>query len=62
MTRRLPISRGDPAQARVRHPLSNLGTILCDFKHDFDGAIEVFRKAIELEPRDAKLHYNLGTP
>jgi superkiller protein 3 len=39
----------------------NLGAILCDVKHDYDGAIACFRKAIELDPKDALYAYhNLG--
>jgi tetratricopeptide (TPR) repeat protein len=39
---------------------SNLGAILCDGKHDYDGAIACFQKAIELDPKDAVTHFNLG--
>src|SRR5262249_6915799 len=34
--------------------------MLCDFKRDYDGAIASFRKALELDPKDAEGHYNLG--
>ncbi len=40
--------------------LSGLGAILCDYKRDYDGALEYFRKALELEPDIAGHHYNLG--
>ncbi|MCE9605134.1 MAG: tetratricopeptide repeat protein [Planctomycetia bacterium] len=38
----------------------NLGAILCDNKHDYEGAIQCFRKAIQLEPASATAHLNLG--
>jgi len=38
----------------------NLGAILCDDKHDYDGAIVEFREAIRLKPDDAMAHNNLG--
>jgi serine/threonine-protein kinase len=47
----------DPMHAEAH---SNLGAILCDFKRDFDGAIRSFKKAIELNPKDAVAHYYLG--
>ena len=38
----------------------NLGTILCDVKGDYDGAIAAFKEAIRLDPKDADAHANLG--
>jgi tetratricopeptide (TPR) repeat protein len=38
----------------------NLGTILCDVKHDYEGAIACFKRALEIAPRDAEAHNNLG--
>jgi tetratricopeptide (TPR) repeat protein len=37
-----------------------LGALLCDVKHDYDGAIVEFKKAIALDPNRAAAHYNLG--
>jgi tetratricopeptide (TPR) repeat protein len=37
-----------------------LGAILCDVKHDFEGAIAQLRKAIEIDPKHAGGHNNLG--
>jgi tetratricopeptide (TPR) repeat protein len=39
---------------------SDLGAVLCDVKHDYDGAIAEFRKAIDLDPKYAGARYNLG--
>jgi tetratricopeptide (TPR) repeat protein len=41
--------------------LNGLGCVLCDDKRDRDAAIACFRRAIELDPKDAVYHYNLGT-
>jgi tetratricopeptide (TPR) repeat protein/serine/threonine protein kinase len=38
----------------------NLGALLRDEKHDYDGAIAEFKKAIVLNPENAMAHYNLG--
>ena len=38
----------------------NLGTLLCDRKHDYEGAIAAFQEAIRLKPDWAMAHYNLG--
>jgi serine/threonine-protein kinase len=40
---------------------NGLGAILCDVKHDYDRAIACFRKALELNPKHANAHCNLGT-
>ncbi len=40
---------------------NNLGAVLFDVKHDYDGAIACFKKAIELDPRYSIAHHNLGT-
>jgi tetratricopeptide (TPR) repeat protein/serine/threonine protein kinase len=37
-----------------------LGTLLCDKKHDYDGAIAEFKEALRLKPDFADSHYNLG--
>lgn len=37
-----------------------LGAILCNDKHDYDGAIAEFKKAIALDSHLAMAHYNLG--
>jgi tetratricopeptide (TPR) repeat protein len=37
-----------------------LGAILCDIKHDYDGAIACFHIVLELNPKDAEAHTNLG--
>ncbi|MGO9470013.1 MAG: tetratricopeptide repeat protein [Isosphaeraceae bacterium] len=37
-----------------------LGTILCDRKHDYEGAIAEFREAIRLKPDFAEAHHDLG--
>jgi serine/threonine protein kinase/tetratricopeptide (TPR) repeat protein len=47
----------DPKNAK---PHDGVGTILCDVKHDYEGAIVEFRKAIDLDPKFASPHYNLG--
>ena len=39
---------------------SNLGTLLCDVKKDYDGAIACFHQAMELDPQSAKIPFNLG--
>lgn len=39
---------------------NNLGSFLCDVKHDYDGAIAAFQKSVELAPNYAIAHYNLG--
>ncbi len=41
-------------------PPLNLGVILCDVKRDYDEAIACFRKAIDLDPKNAYGHHNLG--
>jgi serine/threonine-protein kinase len=46
-----------PRDAKVH---ISLGVILCDVKHDPDGAIPCFRQAIALDPGHAPAHYNLG--
>jgi Flp pilus assembly protein TadD len=38
---------------------ANLGNVLLE-KHDVDGAIAHYRKALTLKPRNAGVHYNLG--
>jgi serine/threonine-protein kinase len=38
----------------------NLGGVLCDRKHDYDGAIACFRTALALDPKYAMAHHNLG--
>jgi len=37
-----------------------LGAILCDHKHDYEGAIAEFQKAIAIDERNANAHHNLG--
>src|SRR5262249_43277296 len=51
------VIRLDPGHVAARR---NLGALLCDVKRDYDGAFSEFRAAIDLAPRDATLHYNLG--
>ncbi|MGO9914902.1 MAG: tetratricopeptide repeat protein, partial [Isosphaeraceae bacterium] len=41
-------------------PHRELGAILCDDRHDYDGAIAEFRTAIRLKPDDEAAHCNLG--
>ena len=62
-----PVRRGDRQLARSHRNRSEgrqvpqqPGAILCDVKGDYDGAIACFRKAIELDPKDAVAHMNLG--
>jgi serine/threonine-protein kinase len=38
----------------------NLGSLLCDQKRDFAGAIAAFREVIRLQPRSADAYFNLG--
>jgi serine/threonine-protein kinase len=38
----------------------NLGAALCDRKHDYDGALASFHQALELDPKFAMAHHNLG--
>jgi tetratricopeptide (TPR) repeat protein len=40
----------------------SLGALLCDDKHDYDGAVAAFRAALRLRPNDAIFQYNLGHP
>jgi tetratricopeptide (TPR) repeat protein len=37
-----------------------LGVLLCDEKHDYDGAITEFQKVIDLDPKEIKAYRNLG--
>jgi serine/threonine-protein kinase len=39
---------------------SALGTILCDFQHDYEGAAAEFREAVQLKPDYVEAHFNLG--
>jgi tetratricopeptide (TPR) repeat protein/serine/threonine protein kinase len=39
---------------------SRLGALLCDYKHDYDGAITEFRKAIAIDPKNSYAQQNLG--
>jgi tetratricopeptide (TPR) repeat protein len=39
-----------------------LGSFLCDHKHDYEGAIAEFRKAVALDQKHAMAHFNLGNP
>ncbi len=50
--------RLDPKDASSHNVL---GALLCDGKHDYDGAILEFREAIRLDPNDADAHSNLGS-
>lgn len=47
----------DPNHAEVHN---SLGAFLCDRRHDYDGAITAFRRAIELGINDSKVYCNLG--
>jgi tetratricopeptide (TPR) repeat protein len=47
----------DPAYAMAHE---NLAILLCDYKHDYDGAIVECEKAIALNPEHAPAHYDLG--
>jgi tetratricopeptide (TPR) repeat protein/serine/threonine protein kinase len=38
----------------------NLGSVLCDVKRDYDGAIAWFRKALEIDPNHPEAYTNLG--
>jgi tetratricopeptide (TPR) repeat protein len=38
----------------------DLGVLLCDHKHDYQGGITALRQAIALEPKNAGAHHNLG--
>jgi tetratricopeptide (TPR) repeat protein len=38
----------------------NLGCLLCDVKHDYDGATACFRRVIALDPKNADARINLG--
>jgi tetratricopeptide (TPR) repeat protein/serine/threonine protein kinase len=49
--------RLDPANAEVHNAL---GAYLCDYEHDFDGAMIEFNEAIRLKPDQAMAHCNLG--
>jgi tetratricopeptide (TPR) repeat protein len=37
-----------------------LGSFLCDQKHDYEGAIAEFRKAVALDQKHSMAHFNLG--
>ncbi len=37
-----------------------LGCLLCDEKHDYEGAAACFRRAIALDPSNENAHYDLG--
>jgi serine/threonine protein kinase/Flp pilus assembly protein TadD len=39
---------------------NSLGALLCDYKHDYEGAIAAFQKAIKLKKDYATAHANLG--
>ena len=39
---------------------NGLGSVLCDKKRDYDGAITAFRRAIELAPTEASYRHNLS--
>jgi tetratricopeptide (TPR) repeat protein len=39
---------------------NDLGALLCDYKHDYAGALSAFREAIHLKPDHAGFHFNLG--
>jgi tetratricopeptide (TPR) repeat protein len=41
--------------------LKSLGTVLCQFKQDYSGAVTAFQEAARLKPGDAELQHNLGT-
>src|SRR5262249_3458068 len=49
---------GLDANSAVGH--NNLGSVLCDVKHDYDGAATHFRLALKLVPNDPAYHRNLG--
>jgi tetratricopeptide (TPR) repeat protein len=38
----------------------SLGAVLCDGKHDYEGAAACFHRAIEIDSHRAGAHYNLG--
>ena len=40
---------------------NELGALLCDQKHDYEGAIAAFQEALRLQPDSPLAHYNLGT-
>src|SRR5262249_23530790 len=39
---------------------SRLGALFCDHKRDYPRAIAAFRKALDLDAKDADIHRNLG--
>ena len=47
-----------PRSTRIAH--YNLGVALQEAREDFDQAEAMYRKAIELDPKDADAHNNLG--
>ena len=52
---------GRPSSSTRRTPgPTSTWAPLCDIKRDYDEAIACFRKAIELDPKDAMAHNNLG--
>jgi serine/threonine-protein kinase len=45
---------------KVAKAYLDLGFILCDHKHDYQGAGKIFRQATTLEPESALAHHRLG--
>ena len=50
----IEVNKDDPTA------LNGLGTILCDRKGDYDGALAAFREAIRIKPDRAIYRFNLG--
>jgi tetratricopeptide (TPR) repeat protein/serine/threonine protein kinase len=47
-------------QPDLPHAHRELGDLLCDTKHDYEGAVAAFRQALRVDPKDALAHRGLA--